>query len=667
MTPKNLGDLIRQINDKGSHRAALFCTSSPSGTRAEGEEERSPIDQEARTVEVAFASETEAVERWYGIEVLICTPEAVDLSLLNNAAPVLDQHDRWTQVGVVDSARVDSDHIARATLRYSRGQRGDELFQDIADRIRTKVSVGYSILEMKLVEEREDSPDVYHVTRWQPYEISNVSLPADDAVGVGRSAATRTATPTPQESDNNAGGGDRGAAPTVSDLPATPNTTREPTMTEEEKKAAAAAARQQGAADETQRMTDILDLARQYNAPSELVNEYLRDATKTKHDFTTALLEARAKEKGTQAESPGIGLSEREVGRFSFVKLLRAMSFPENTAYREDAAFELECSQTAVDKFKGERKGSHMIPHDALVATRAVTQGQLARAGFNLRALTATGGDTGGNLVGTTHLAASFIELLRNRMVLSNLGATILTGLNGNLAIPRQIGGVTMYWLDPENSDIPAEGLPVFDQVALSPKNGAAYTELSRQLLLQGSPDAENLVRMDLAKQMALGMDRAALYGTGANGQPRGITNLTGINTVDFVGVYPTFAEVVQMETETALDNADVESAAYVMAPGLRGYFKTTEKFSGSNGQTIWEPGNQVNGYNSVVSNQAAVGDLLHGNFADVIIGMWGGLDMLVNPYSGDKAGTVRITAHQSCDTAGRHPESFCHGKQFTP
>ncbi|WP_299947746.1 hypothetical protein [uncultured Microbulbifer sp.] len=164
MKPKKLGDLIRQINEKESHRAALFCTSSPSGTRAEGEEERSPIDQEARTVEVAFASETEEVERWYGIEVLICTPEAVDLSLLNNAAPVLDQHDRWTQVGVVDKAHVDSDHIARATLRYSRGQRGDELFQDIADRIRTKVSVGYSILEMKLVEEREDSPDVYHVT-----------------------------------------------------------------------------------------------------------------------------------------------------------------------------------------------------------------------------------------------------------------------------------------------------------------------------------------------------------------------------------------------------------------------------------------------------------------------------------------------------------------------
>ncbi|WP_406828122.1 phage major capsid protein [Microbulbifer sp. ARAS458-1] len=667
-------ELVRQINEKGSQRAALFYARPKGGTRAEADDEAGPIDLDARTVEMAFASETEKVERWFGIEVLVCTPEAVDLSLLNNRAPVLEMHNWHQQVGVVDEARVDPDHIARAVTRYSRSQRGEEILQDIADGIRGKVSVGYRVLEMKLVEEREDGPDVYHITKWQPFEISIVSVPADDAVGVGRSAATRDPAHPPPESDSNAGGEGRSADPVVSDSPATPEpVTPEPetreaiVMTEQEKQAAAKAARQQGSADESQRVADILDTAEAYNADPELVRTMLRDTSKTKHDLAEALLSARAEERGTQAEGPEIGMSDKEVRQFSFLKMFRAMAFPESTQFRKEAAFEFECSLAAADKHKGERKGDQMIPHDVLVAGRAMDAGTLRAAGFNTRALSATLADTGNALVGTQHLAASFIDLLRNRMVLAGLGAMTLTGLNGNLAIPRQVGGASMYWLDPENNDIPAEGLPSFDQVALTPKNAAAFTELTRQLLLQSSPDAENLVRMDLAKQMALGLDKAALYGTGIDGQPRGIINMTGINTVDFAGVNPTFAEVVQMETEVALDNADEGNAAYAMGAGLRGYFKTTEKFTGSNGATIWEPGNQVNGYGAVVSNQVEAADLLFGNFSDVIIGMWGGLDMLVNPYSGDKAGTVRITAHQSCDTAGRHPESFCHGKQFTP
>ncbi|MCX2802254.1 phage major capsid protein [Microbulbifer thermotolerans] len=669
MTNERLGELIRQINEKGSRREALFSFPAKAGVRSDGEES-SPIDVEKRTVDVAFASETEAVERWYGIEVLICTPEAVDLSALNNRAPVLDMHDPLVQVGVVEGARVDGDRVARATLRYSRSQKGDEIFQDIVDNIRSKISVGYRILEMELAEERENGPDIYHVTKWQPYEISNVSIPADDAVGVGRSAATMGQAHNPKESnDENAGGGARSAEPTVSDSPATPKTEiREAnTMDPKELEAQREAARKQGGVDEAQRVSEILDVADQYNAPRELVDSHLRDSSKTKHDLAAALLEARAKETGANAEAPEIGMSEKEVREFSFLRLFRSMAFPDNSQFRKEAAFELECSQAASEKFKGERHGSELIPHDVLIASRAMDLSALRRAGFDTRALTATLADTGSALVGTQHMAASFIDLLRNRLVLSSLGAMTLTGLNGNLAIPRQVGGATMYWLDPENSNIPSEGLPVFDQVSLSPKNAAAYTEMSRQLLLQSSPDVENLVRMDLAKQMALGLDRAAFYGTGADGQPRGVINMTGINTVDFSGANPTFAEVVDMETEVALDNADEGSAAYVMGAGLRGYFKTTEKFSGSNGATIWEPGNLVNGYRTVVSNQIDAGDLLFGNFSDVIIGMWGGLDMLVNPYSGDRAGTVRITAHQSCDVTGRHPESFCHGKNFTP
>lgn len=146
----------------------------------------SAIDLEARTVEIAFSSDTESVERWFGIEVLGHAPGEVRMGRLQNNGPVLWMHDQTDQRGVIESARIDADAKGRAVIRLSKSAAGDQLFQDIADGITTHVSVGYNVFGMRLVEER-DGIDVYRVTDWEPYEISLVSVPADTTVGVGRS------------------------------------------------------------------------------------------------------------------------------------------------------------------------------------------------------------------------------------------------------------------------------------------------------------------------------------------------------------------------------------------------------------------------------------------------------------------------------------------------
>jgi HK97 family phage prohead protease len=146
------------------------------------------IDVAARTVEVAFSSETESVERFFGVEVLGHGPGEVDLSRLQNGAPVLWDHNGSDQRGVIETARIDPDGVGRARLRFGFSPAADQLFQDIANGIVSKVSVGYSIEGLRLVEERGDVP-VYRVTAWTPHEISMVSVPADDTVGVGRAAA----------------------------------------------------------------------------------------------------------------------------------------------------------------------------------------------------------------------------------------------------------------------------------------------------------------------------------------------------------------------------------------------------------------------------------------------------------------------------------------------
>lgn len=149
------------------------------------------IDINARTVELAFSSEYDEGERSFGIEILGHAPGEVDLTRLNDAAAVLLNHDTGKQIGVVQSASIDSDRIGRAVVRFGNSPLAQEVFQDIADGIRKHVSVGYRLLDAESAGER-DGVTVVRITRWQPYEISIVPVPFDPTVGVGRNAQTLT-------------------------------------------------------------------------------------------------------------------------------------------------------------------------------------------------------------------------------------------------------------------------------------------------------------------------------------------------------------------------------------------------------------------------------------------------------------------------------------------
>src|SRR6056297_554484 len=191
-------------------------------------------------------------------------------------------------------------------------------------------------------------------------------------------------------------------------------------------------------------------------------------------------------------------------------------------------------------------------------------------------------------LTAETPWRLSFAVLLTfcNRSVINQVGATMMTGLQGNVAFPRQTGAATGYWV--AEGGAPTESQQGFDQVPLIPKTYGAFTEYTRQLLLQSSIDIETFVRNDLARVLALGIDLAALYGSGSSNQPKGISNQSGINApTAFAAANPTFAEVVAMESAIAADNADEGTMAYVCRPDMRGHFKSTEKFS-STGMTIW-------------------------------------------------------------------------------
>lgn len=624
------------------------------------------VNVEARTVELSFSSE-EPYERWWGTEILDHAAKAIRMDRLNGGGALLMDHNTRDQVGVVEKAWI-SGKKGRAIVRFGRSARAEEIFRDVQDGIRKLVSVGYRIIEM-ILEKRDGDEATYRVTEWEPYEISLVSVPADTTVGVGREGdkpAFDPRTLISEETDDmnmlrNAGGG-APVAPTVA-APAAP------VQPQVEQRAAPAAAPATAAdmtginaaiAAERERTANLRAIGERMNC-----RELADTAINSGHSVEQFVRDFNATAPQTQAirtaETPAIGLSERETQRYSFLRLFHALANPTDAAAQRAAGFEMECSAAALQRGNpSSQAGSLRIPLDVLTANVRGEQRDLSVG-------TAT---AGGHTVATDLLAGSFIELLRNRMALPQLGARMLTDLNGNLAIPRQTGGATAYWVS--EGSAPTESQQAFDQVALSPKTVAGFTDMTRQLLLQSSIDVEAFVRYDLATVLALAIDLAGINGSGSANQPRGVLNTAGIGSVTggTNGLAPTWAHIVGLETNIANNNADVGNLAYLTNTKVRGKLKLTEKFSGTNGDPIWEKGSEMNGYKAAVSNQVpstldkgtSVGTcsaIIFGNWADLIIGMWGGLDVLVNPYILSGTGSVRIETFQSCDLAIRHAASF--------
>ena len=634
-----------QINaGEGSQRGMVF-------RQAEVRE----IDTEARTVWLAFSSET-PVERWFGEEVLDHSEGAIRLGRLENGAALLVNHDWDDQVGVIEEIEIGSDRRGRAKVRFGKSARADEIFQDVVDGIRKHVSFGYGVHKVE-VESRKGMPDLVRVTDWEPYEISIVSVPADPTVGVGRSMENDGGHKAPAKPETRQRGFDMKTKVTRD---AHGNLVRakvdengkivEVVEMLEEAGADVRSALQQGERAVRERNARLIEIGDAFNA-RDLAMTAIREG-QSPEQLQTAILERQTQREQTPLNDQGaendLGLTDHEVRAFSFTRALRALAMPHDRSAQDAAGFEFEVSRAAAERSSREPQGL-LVPSDVLRrALNTSTGGDAA-------------GDTGGYAVDNTLMTSSFIDLLRNRTLAMQLGR-VMGGLVGSITVPGQASGATGYWQG-EDDDATETGLEL-DQLGMMPKTVAGFSEITRKLLMQSSIDVEALVRADLAAALGLTIDKAFFYGTGTEHQPRGVVNYDGINAVDFTTAgKPTYAEVVEMESEIAADNADVNGMAYIMHTGMRGHFKTTEKFAGSSGATVWEPGNTVNGYGTGVTNQIERNDLIFGNFADAIIGMWGGLDLTADPYSNSKKGRLRIIAMQDVDTVLRRKESFCIGR----
>ena len=635
-------DLLR-INKEGLRREVS------QGVRVE--------DSTDQGLTFSFSSEA-PVERWWGKEVLMHDEGAMDLGRMNDGGAYLWNHNRDVVLGVAEKAWLGADRRLYTTVKWSPNtmEKGTEEYKrrrDIEAGITRNVSFAYEIADM-----REAANGDMQVTKWNVLEVSSVSVPADQSVGLGRAlssgeevGAAHTAEELMQPDNVMLGTKQSAERGTEATSPAPLN--MEQSIDIQEVQSAARAA-------ERDRVAVIRAMCAQHQVGDEMADRLINDDAsidQARESVLTQLGRTRKEFQGRLHDdgAGSIGLTNQEVKRYSLMNVIRHLADPSDRATREAASFELDCSKAAEAKLGRAAKGV-VMPWDVMASTQQ-------------RAPQAAGtASAGGYLVDTTLLTGSFIDLVRNRSALLGLNVTTLTGLTGNVDIPKKTGNTTAYWV---GEDVAVSETNIaLGQISMTPKSLGGYVDITRRLMQQSSMDVEALVRADLAESIALAIDSSGIYGLGGSSALLGIKNITGVGTETLTSVAGTnkaiggvtyyfgdFSDYVNMETTVSVANLDVNSMFYVGNAHVRGALKQTLRNTNSE-NFIWD-NNEVNGYGGRVSNQLVGSNVLFGDFSQAIFGFWSGVDITVDPYTNSTKGTTRIVAFQDVDFGVRNPGAF--------
>lgn len=561
-------------------------------------------------LKAALSSET-PYPRPEGIEILVHTLAAVDLSRAAMGLPLLLDHDARQQVGRVENIRLEGRRLV-GDIRLSDRADLAGIVADVRSGIRPDISVGYTVDEWETGAE----PDTYLVTRWTLVEVSSVAVPADYTVGVGRNF-----TPSKRKTL------------TMNPIPSAP-----------------AAQSPDAVQVERQRIANIQTMGNRLGMDNSLV------ARAVDEGWTTDALanayranQAPALAIRTAEFSGGGDHFEREKSAFSLVRAIADMTERGQLTGRE-----AEVSQELV------RRNGGIAPKGIYMPTSALA----------VRTQLVGTANVGGNLVGNDYHPEAFINPLRNRSVVMEMGATVLTDLIGNAILPRQDTATGGTWVAEDAAA--TETSLTFSQLTLAPKTVTGNISWSRQAALQAQPAMEQIVRNDLAAQLGIALDRAAIAGAGSSNEPRGILNTSGIGSVAMGtnGGAPDYASIIDLESAVTTANAGTGALSYLSNDKVRGKLKKTLEFSSAGSSTVWHQDNTMNGYAAYATqncpsnltkgtSSGVCSAIIFGNWQELIIGLWGATDLIVDPYTYSSQGRVRISAFLSADISVKHAASF--------
>jgi len=603
------------------------------------------IDEDARTVEIAFSSE-QVVDRWYGTETLGHEAENVRLDRINNGGAFLMEHDRSDQIGVVERAWIDDDKKGRAVVKFSKSARAEEIFQDVKDGIRRLVSVGYRIHE-EVSEKLSGGREAVTATDWEPYELSLVSIPADDSVGVGRTMEDPTDKPksTNKMSDKK----------TEKTAPET--ATRSVEVINEAPKVDVKAERENAIKAERARIDSINGIAEASKTRGLALdaNKAIRDGMSSQEFQDTAFRQLTEKHTDyTPANNLSRG-EQRDMGKFNLARALRSCIGSEKLDGIEREIISegfKEAKESGINESRG-----IMLPGFFVKRDMTATGG--------------TGGDQGGMTIETQK--AGLLDDFYNQSVMRELGATVMTGLVGNLDIPRLVAGT-----DPSGKSENAtadEIAPTTEDLNLSPNRLPGFVNISKQLLMQSSSAIEAVVRSSVTAQMLAVQEKAFFHGTGTN-EAEGIAGTSGIGAVEggTHGAAPSYAHLIALRKAVGAQNALNGSIAYASNTDIEAkLMETPKQTSGVEGNFILGDstdarlvGHRARFTNAIASDlnkgtsTSVCSAIFFGNFSDYFIGYWSGLMLdLVSDATLATQGKLRLVGETYYDGGVQRPKSF--------
>ncbi|HGU1047357.1 TPA: phage major capsid protein [Escherichia coli] len=579
-------------------------------------------------------------------EILVHTPEAVDLSRLNNNAPLLFNHNFDNHIGVVCNARIDADNVGRALVKFSKhGTLANDIRNKVIEGTMEKISVGYDIKEYHI----DYAKSQLIVSKWIPHEISWVTVPADDSVGLNRSLNTITVNleakrdMTKEQIEEIK---EEQESAQVEETPVEENKESEVEETQE---------RQVEENKENENLEDGKDAEHPESVDDD--SSTVRETEEIKEEREAAPVEEEKTEEvaeRSEEDEEEIRAIARELN-IDDEELKRALAIKDMTpeAFRTKALNNITNAQRNNEQIKdskmektfdlnnvirslvdGEALGANEAEFSAMAATATMQRGRAARGGSvfvpaaAMRA--ASEGNTKATLTAVTDeklLTESYIEMLLPASCLGRLGVTVLSGLNSPIAVPKMTASsVEAFGFVDENGSAP-ESKATLANVKMAPKTFAGGNPISRQSL-KTVPGIATLITDHINKAVRIKLEQLILSDKANDRGPAGLVKqLVDGGRVEKKAAfsYKDFLKEIAKLTDAGVP---AQAIKFAMSGATAAELESTPKSDRGDAQGFIMENGKIAGYEVVTSGVIPADHIVLGDFSGITIGEWGGLEL---------------------------------------
>lgn len=617
--PKQEPD-TKERNELGLSFRAVGITA----TRAEGSDEiRVSLSVSSAEPVLSYVFFNDNYQRVY--EILDHSENSIKRDRMQGGLVIQDTH-YGDQIGLIREPKIVDGKLG-GEVEFCTGERAQEIAKDAEKELRTNSSVGYIVDASSYVLEGErDGIPVVRAMSWTPYEASFVNVPADTSVGVGRELNKQTPDNQERKKERNIMNPKEMAALFTRAAKFGIETSLVEAINMEDAGAARAA-------------LDALIVDKQAKDVED------RDATiVTLNERKPAMPDAK-KRTGVDLLGGDVETEKQIIREYSVLNVARRAA-----GISADCGFEDEVSRYCIKNGMGSKRGGQFVLPHAVIAGK--------------RDFSVSG--TSGATVATNLLVNEFVPYLRTNSIMGMLGMRFLTGLTGDVDISKQTAAAAGYWVG-EGGDI-TDGAPELGTISGTPHTAGVRVPITRRMLLQSTPGAEELVRADIMEVLIRTLQIATFQGTGANGQPSAITSASGINNPSVTQGTPTFLELLDFIGNIISDNAAANGQKWAMTGEVWTKLAGTFIDASSNAERVLNLTNEtVLGKPYHVTEDVGANSLFFGNWNTVMLGIWGGgVDLNLDTSTKSASGGVILTGLQDADVMVRNGEALSYNNAVT-